>query len=139
MTEAHGPLVTDVAAASAAAANLPAAVEVELSTGRRATVTRLSWLKFETMWAELSGLLAVLAGTAENAGEDELLASLESAPAVVLKLVVLSSGASETQLADWPFDDVLAVAAAALRLNFIDSVGLRDFSGALGELAKLGG
>lgn len=128
-----------VADVSAAVANLPTSVDVELSGGRRVTVTRLSWLKFEAVWAELAGLLAALAGTAADAGDDELLASLHNAPAVILKLVAACTELSEQVLADWQFDDVLAVAAAAMRLNFIDSAGVRDFSGALGGLAKLGG
>jgi hypothetical protein len=118
---------------------LPATIGVEVGSGRTVTVARLSWLKFEAVWADLSGLLAVLAGTPEEAGEDELLAGLAAAPQVVLKLVELSSGVGEQELADWPYDDVLAVAAAAIRLNFIDSAGVRDFSGALGELASLDG
>jgi hypothetical protein len=93
-------------------ANLPEYVEVQLSGDRRVTVCRLSWLKFETVWAEMSGLLAALAGAAADAGDDDLLASLHGAPAVVLKLVALTTGQSEQLLADWPFDDVLAAAAA---------------------------
>jgi hypothetical protein len=133
------PSPVDIAGASKAVANLPLHVEVPLSNGARASVSRLSWLKFESVWADLAGLLAALAGTAENAGEEELLASLGSAPQTVLKLAVLASGESERELAGWPFDDVLAISAAALRLNFIDSAGVRDFSCALGRLAELGG
>jgi hypothetical protein len=139
MSKPQTPLITDVIAASAAVIKLPSGIEVELSGGRRVTVSRLSWLKFEAAWAELAGLLTALAGAGEDAGEDELLSSLGSAPAAVLRLVALCTGEGEAQLAEWAFDDVLAVAAAALQLNFIDSSGVRDFSVALGGLAKLGG
>jgi len=131
--------VTDAVVASKAVANLPSSIQARVSRGKLVTVSRMSWLKFEAVWADLSGLLAILAGAAEDAGEEEMLASLAAAPQVVLKLAALSSGTSEQELADWPFDDVLAVAAAALKLNFIDSAGVRDFSSALGKLAGLAG
>ena len=133
------PSPVDIAGASKAAANLLLHVEVPLSNGARVSVSRLSWLKFEAVWADLANLLAALAGTSNEANDEELIASLSSAPQVVLKLALLTSGKSEQELAQWHFDDVLAVAAAALRLNFIDSAGVRDFSTALGRLAELGG
>lgn len=137
MTESGSAVAMDVIEASRVAANLPDHIQVDVSRERQVIVSRLSWLKFEAVWADLTGLLALLAGTAEDAGEEELLASLASAPQVVLKLAELTSGISERELADWAFDDVLAVAAAAITLNFIDSAGVRDFSSALGKLAGL--
>jgi hypothetical protein len=139
MIESGSAVPTDIIEASRAAANLPDHIKLDVSRERQVIVSRLSWLKFEAVWADLAGLLAVLAGTAEDAGEEELLASLASAPQVVLKLAELTSGISERELADWPFDDVLVVAAAAIKLNFIDSAGVRDFSSALGKLADLAG
>lgn len=133
------PSPVDVAGASQVTANLPQSVQVHVSHGGQVTVRRLSWLKFEAVWADLAGLLAALSGTADEAGEEELMTSLSSAPQVILKLVMLCCSENEQQLARWPFDDVLAVAGAALRLNFIDSAGVRDFSSALGGLAELGG
>ena len=124
--------------ASAAVAALPDSLPVTLSDGRRLKVKRLSWLKFEAVWAELAALLTAVLAAGEDAGEEELLARLSGAPAAVLRLVCLSTGAAEGDAARWPFDDVLMVGAAALRLNFIDSAGLRSFFAALGSLAAAG-
>ena len=58
------------------------------------------------------------------------------APAFVLKLASLSTGVAEAELSGCCFDDVLAVAAAALKLNFIDSAGVRGFFAALAGAAS---
>lgn len=129
---------TTISEASAAVANLPDCCLVTLSSGRQVEVSRLSWLKFEAVWAELAALLTALLAAGEDAGEEELLARLAGAPSAVLRLVCLSTGAAEGDAAGWPFDDVLAAGAAALRLNFIDSAGLRSFFAALGSLAAAG-
>ncbi len=124
--------------ASAAVAVLPDSCPVTLSGGRQLQVCRLSWLKFEAVWAELAGLLGALLAAGEDAGEEELAARLSGAPAAVLRLVCLSTGTAEGDAASWPFDDVLAVGAAAMRLNFTDSAGIRSFFAALGSLAAAG-
>ena len=132
----HEP--TTVTEASAAVAALPDSLPVTLSSGQQLEVRRLSWLAFEAVWAELAALLSALLAAGEEAGEDELTARLSGAPAAVLRLVCLSTGAAEGDAANWPYDDVLAVGAAALRLNFIDSAGVRSFFAALGSLVAAG-
>jgi hypothetical protein len=124
--------------ASAAVAALPDSCPVTLSGGQQLEVRRLSWLAFEAVWAELAVLLTAVLTAGEDAGEEEILARLSGAPATVLRLACLSTDVAEGDAARWPFDDVLAVGAAALRLNFIDSSGLRSFFVALGSLAAAG-
>ncbi|MCH7472195.1 hypothetical protein IIA79_04505 [bacterium] len=117
--------------ASEAVANLPQSVQASLANGGTVTVSRLSWVKFESVWGELAVLLgAFLAGDGQPTPE-ALARQLAGAPAFVLKFCSMCTGVAETDLACWHFDDVLAVAAAGLRLNFTESAGVRDFFGAL--------
>jgi hypothetical protein len=55
----------------------------------------------------------------------------------VLKLTQQATGIAEAELAQWHFDDVLLLAAEAIRLNFTEPAGLRSFflsaSGLLGR------
>jgi hypothetical protein len=126
----------DIVEASAAVTSLPDEAAVAISSGERVAVRRLSWLQFEVAWADLAILLSALLAAGEDAPAEELLAQLTGAPAVVLKLASLSSGLSETELAQWHFADVLSVAAAAIQLNFVDSAGVRGFFSALGKLTQ---
>jgi len=130
--------INDIAAASAAVARLPETRAVELSDGRRVNVHRLSWLDFEAVWTDWAGLLSALLAAGDDADEQELLGRLAGAPQAVLRLAAQCTRMTDAELARWPLADVLAVAAAALRLNFIDSAGVRDFFGALGGLAGAG-
>jgi hypothetical protein len=125
--------------ASAAAANLPAERELTLPSGKPVVVKRLSWLQFETLWVDLAGLLAALAAAGDAPSDEELLGRLAGAPACALKLASLAGGFGEAELARWDFDSVLALAAAALQLNFVDGAGVRSFFGALARLAQAGG
>jgi hypothetical protein len=61
-----------------------------------------------------------------------VLTQLASAPALLLTLAQLTTGMPEAQLGALPLDDVLAIAGAAVQLNFTSSAGLRDFFAALG-------
>jgi len=133
--------------ASAAVAALPGSVSVELAGGRSVTVRRLSWIQFELLWSELAALLSQLANLDPSSAAlqptggallaaDDLAARLSGAPAFVLKLASLSAGQPEAELSGWGFSDVLAVAAAALRLNFVDSAGVRDFFAVLALAAS---
>lgn len=126
----------DIVEASAVVADLPAEVTVAVSTGIVITVRRLSWLQFEAAWADLAILLSALLAAGEDAPAEELLAQLSGAPTAVLKLASLSSGLSDTELAQWHFADVLSVAAAAIQLNFVDSAGVRGFFSVLGKLIQ---
>ena len=62
-------------------------------------------------------------------------AELAQAPALTLKLVSLTTELAESELARLCFDDVLALAAAALELNFVQGAGIRRFFTALSALA----
>jgi hypothetical protein len=119
--------INNIAAASAATAQLPDSKQVQLPDGRALCVKRLSWLQFEAVWAELSGVLGAVAGTPENATPEQFAQALSGAPGFVLKLCVLCTEQSEAGLAALPFDTVLAIAAEALALNFLDSAGVRRF------------
>lgn len=128
---------TNIVEASAAAINLPAARMVTLSDGRACSIQRLSWIKFEVVWTDLAGLLNALAQVSADAGSEELLGALAGTPSALLKLVVLSTDLTEPAAAGLPFDDVLALGAAAINLNFVDSAGVRSFFSALGGLAEV--
>jgi hypothetical protein len=68
--------------------------------------------------------------------DDGLPAALAAAPQLVLRLAAFSLGETELELADWPPCDVLAVAGAALDINFIQPAGVRAF---FSSVAQLGG
>lgn len=121
--------------ASAQVAQLPTSQEVKLSGNKAAVVKRLSWIQFEALWAELASLFAAVLGNGENLDTEQLAAELSSAPAFVLKLAALASSTPEAELASWNFDDVLAVGAAAIELNFNQPKGVRDFFCAAAKLA----
>jgi hypothetical protein len=127
---------TNIAEVSRQAANLADTAEVQLASGRRLTVQRLSWIKFEAVWAEIAQLLAALLAADSSQATGNLSLQLAGAPALVLKLSCLSSGLPEKELAGLPFDEVLSIATAALRLNFIESVAVRDFFVAVARLAE---
>ena len=112
---------------------LPGTRSLVLANGTTLELRRLDWASFELLWQELCGILAGLPGGAAD-NPDELLAQLGSAPQLVLRLAALSSGIGESQLACWDHGSVLELAAEALRFNFSETEGLRDFSGALATL-----
>jgi hypothetical protein len=128
--------ITNITAASAATAALPAHMDVELPGGTVVRVARLSWLKFEAVWSELAGLLAGLALAPEASEPQQLAQALSGAPAFVLSLCALCTPLGEAELAALPYDHVLALAAAALKLNFIGSAGVRGFFTAVGQLPQ---
>jgi hypothetical protein len=140
-TVATGALTApeNIAEASMQAASLAASRELTLPNGKSAFVKRLSWLQFESLWTDLAGLLAALAAAGEAPADEEVMAQLSSAPACALRLASLSGGQAETELARWDFESVLALAAAALELNFVESAGVRSFFAALARLAQAGG
>jgi hypothetical protein len=125
---------TTFTAASSAAAQLPADRAVELPDGAVVHVKRLSWLAFEAAWSELAELLGAIANTPSDATPEQLAQALGGAPGCVLRLCVLSTTLAEAQLAAMPYDSVLAIAAEALALNFLDSAGVRRFFAVLGQL-----
>ncbi|MCC7477043.1 hypothetical protein IT575_01175 [bacterium] len=126
--------VTSIHEASAAALLLPQSIEVLLSDGRQVSLRRLSWLHFEALWQELAGLLAPLleGGSADRA---ELTQALLAAPACLLRLCSLGSGIPESELAQRSADDVLALSAASIELNFIQGAGLRSFFASAAQLS----
>lgn len=124
--------VTNIHEASAAALLLPQSSAVLLSDGQSVTLQRLSWLHFETLWQELAGMLAPLLDG--GAAAEEITQALLGAPACLLRLCSLSSGISETELAARPADDVLALSAAAVELNFVQGAGLRSFFAVAAQL-----
>jgi hypothetical protein len=142
------PTPTTFHAASAQAAAIPDSMRVELSSGGTAQVLRLSWLQFEALWSELAVLFAALTDSsatvpgrespqhASTEAHATIESALSSAPHFVLKLAALSTRLPETELAQWPPCDVLAIAAASLELNFIQPVGIRAF---FASVARLGG
>lgn len=143
----HTNQLDNIVEVSTAVSTLPGNVEVELAGGRSVTVRRLSWIQFELLWGELATLLSQLANLDPSSAilqptggalpaADDLAARLSGAPAFVLRLASLSAGQPEAELSGWGFDDVLAVAAAALRLSFIESAGVRDFFAALALAAS---
>jgi hypothetical protein len=132
------PAPVNIAEASLQAANLPASREVMLPNGTTALVKRLSWLQFESLWSELAGVLAALAAADEDGAANELAQQLSGAPACALRLASLAGGYAEAELARWDFASVLALAGAALELNFTESAGVRSFFGALARLAQAG-
>lgn len=124
--------VTDV---SSAVHGLPASAIVKTGAGEF-TLKRLSWLAFEALSAELLTALGPLLVSAEPA-PDTIAAQLAGAPGLVLKLVSLASGLEEDELSRMDCDDVLALATAAIRLNFTAGAGLRAFFTELAALAGL--
>ncbi len=127
--------IRDMAGASAAVARLPETLEVELGSGHRVKAGRLSWLQFEVLWPELAGLLTTLLRAVDGEGADGLPEVLAGAPACVLRLVTLGSDLAEGEAAELPFDDVLAVAAAVVELNFVNTRGIHGFFAAVGRLS----
>lgn len=130
------PPITNIAAASAATAQLPASSDVRLPGGAKVRVARLTWLQFEAVWSELAGLLAQIAATPDAGDPQQLAQALASAPTLLLKLCALCTPLSDTELAALAYDDVLALAAAVLELNFIDSAGVRGFFTAAAKLPQ---
>jgi len=130
---------TNIVDASRETVALPDCRSVALPGGRQVNVHRLNWLQFELLWTEVAALLALLAQDNSAEGDAQLAAQLASTPQFVLKLVQQSTGLGEQELAQWRYDDVLAVAAEAIRLNFTDSAGLRSFFLSASELAGLDG
>jgi len=146
------PAITNIAEASAAAALLPPSIAVNLSSGLKIKLRRLSWHSFEKLWPKLAALLLELwtnpapepgeapAGaqtTSPEALDPGLLQTqrLLAVPALLGELLTQCTELSSEELGDLPLCDVLALSAAALRHNFIETAGLRDFFIALGELA----
>lgn len=123
------PQPTTFAAVSAAAVALPDSAEVALPGGRTVHVQRLNWIEFTQIWQELSALLSQPesepAGPAADSGG--ISAMLAAAPVLAGQLVKLCTPLSADELSKLPYDEVLTLAAAAVRLNFVDSAGLRDF------------
>ena len=117
---------------------LPESRNIKLGNGETVAIWRLNWIKFEAVWAELTVLLSALTRLPENSGEAELINHLAGAPTAVLKLAAVSTNLPETTLTQLPFDDVLAITAAAIELNFISSAGVRGFFSALTGLASAG-
>jgi len=128
----------NIVSVSAAVAAMPSEERVTLSDGREVTVGRLSWLKFEALWQELAPLLAALIAAGETPEPAALAAQLAQAPPVVVSLCLLTAPLSEAELAALPYGDVLSLAAAALRLNFAEGMGVRSFFDVLGRLANPG-
>jgi len=126
----------DIMEASTQVAALPPSKIVTLPDGRHVEVCRLNWLQFESVWIEVAGLLTSLLAADADATEESVAAELNSAPSLVLKFAGLCTGISEEELSGWQFDFVLAVAAEAMQLNFIDSKGLRDFFSAASKVAS---
>lgn len=126
--------INSFSAASAATAQLPGQRQVQLPDGQALHVKRLSWLQFEAVWAELSGILGAVAGTPDNATPEQFAQALSGAPSFVLKLCALCTELAEAGLAALPYDAVLAIAAEAIALNFIDSAGVRRFFAVAGQL-----
>ena len=123
-----------IADVSSAIHALPSGAAVRTGSGEFA-LKRLSWLAFEALSGELLETLGPLLTAAEPT-PDTIAAQLAGAPGLVLKLVSLSSGLSEDKLSRMDCDDVLALASAAIRLNFTEGAGLRAF---FTELAVLAG
>lgn len=121
--------------ASAQVAAMPTSREVKLAAGKTAVVHRLSWIQFEALWLELASIIAAVMGSGDELDSEQLAAELAQAPAFVLKLTALSTSLPEPELASWNFDDVLAVCAAAIELNFNEPKGVRDFFCAAAKLA----
>ncbi len=121
--------------ASAQVAAMPSSLEVRLPGNKTVVVSRLSWIQFEALWTELAALFATVLSSGDELDTDQMAAELSGAPAFVLKLTALSTSTSETELAGWNFDDVLAVCAAAIELNFNQPKGVRDFFCAAAKLA----
>jgi hypothetical protein len=120
-------LPKDIVETSQLAANLPASRRCTLPGGREVSVRRLSWLEFEQVWQSASRILAVLLLAEDEITEERLAQELTAAPKVVAALVALATGAELDALGKWQYDDVLAAAGAAAKLNFVDSRGIRDF------------
>ena len=123
--------ITTIAAASSAVAALPQSRSARLADGRVLDVRRLSWLQFEAAWGDLAPLIGALAALPEQPSAEQLALALADAPGLVLRLCALATGLSEAELAALSLDDVLALGAAAVQLNFVESVGVRDFFAAL--------
>jgi hypothetical protein len=121
--------------ASRAAATAPRSIEVELSGGRRRTVRRLNWLQFSALWPAVAALISELtAGGGDNTEASGTGERLSGIPAFLSRLAVLAGDIDERELDGFDLDDVLAVAAAALELNFVSGAGVRRFFGAASHL-----
>ena len=131
-----GKQITSISAASKAAGALCAEREVLLPGGRRVRICRLSWIKFELLWEELALLLAALLAEGDDSAAESIGLRLAGAPAFAIKLCCLSADMAESELSSWSFDEVLALAAECLSLNFAESAGVRDFFTALGRLSE---
>jgi hypothetical protein len=127
--------IDNINEASSALAQLPEKRDVTLPGGRRIVVYRLSWLKFEALWAELAAILSALLAAGEDLSPERIAAQLTGAPAFVLRLCSLSTNLPEDELARWNFDEVLALGAESLSLNFAESAGVRGFFTALSQLS----
>jgi hypothetical protein len=129
--------INSISAASAATAQLPVMKPVQLPDGQVLHVKRLSWLQFEAVWAELAGMLGAVASTPENAAPEQFAQALSGVPGLMLKLCTLCTEMNDAGLAALPYDAVLAIAAEAIALNFLDSAGVRRFFAVACQLPKV--
>ncbi len=106
-------------------------VPVVLLDGRTVSVGKMSWLQFDAMLAAVGGILATLAMQQMDATGDlyeSIVSKLASVPAVLVELVALTTGLSQDEVKQFTYyEDVLALANAAITVNFIDTRHLRDF------------
>jgi hypothetical protein len=103
--------------------DLPTALQL---SDHRVAIRRLSWLAFEALCQDLFTLCGPLLAQPELES-DQLVLKLAAAPTLMLKLAALSTAIPETQLSAWDCDDILAICARSLSLNFIETAGLRSF------------
>ena len=156
-------LVETMAEASEAVATFEPPV-VRLSNGKTYTITRLTWLKFKQLYRDTMRAIVVsaavtqgqvaslLASAAPQEGEtqeqaaariqDSLLEEIDGFPELVTELVALAvpeidDAEYEAMLMVWPYDDVLVLVSEVIKINFLDSEGVRRFLPVVGRALKL--
>ena len=102
-------------------------IDVKLTNGNTYTVKRMSWIKFQAMWAAITGMVAALLGDGSDI-EGTLLSEIAKAPDVMIKLITLSCPLTEADIEGLDdFADVFKLGRAALKVNFVDTKEMFDF------------
>jgi len=119
-------------ASEAAAKRQPLAITI--STGKSVNIKSLTWDNFNSLWGELSEVIALFiqqhSGIADVGGalKAGIAARFKTAPNLVKTLVAEGSDADITELSN-DFQDVFLVGMGVVDYNFIQRMDLLSFFG----------
>ena len=99
-------------------------LRITLESGKTVDIKPLSWMCFQELWDELSGLVSLILtgddGTTElvEKTREKVTERLRTAPALIAKLIEMGSDTTVENIGT-DFQDVFAVADGVVTFNFI--------------------